>query len=104
MVQLGALVTLYSSQEDKTSAADVLSKAISWYQNNDVSISSFMQSCVHITLIMVMGADPDKPGFVPTVTYMSLIGGVRRNGQLNCSSPLSNAVHYGWACQSRQLG
>jgi len=49
MVQLGALVTLYSSQEDKTSAADVLSKAISWYQNNDVSISSVMQSCVCVS-------------------------------------------------------
>jgi len=38
MVQVGALVTLYSSQEDQSSAADVFSKAISWYQNNDVSV------------------------------------------------------------------
>lgn len=32
---VGTLVTLYSSQEDQTSATDVLSKAISWYQSND---------------------------------------------------------------------
>jgi signal recognition particle subunit SRP72 len=32
---VSTLVTLYSSQEDKESAADVLSKAIDWYHAND---------------------------------------------------------------------
>lgn len=37
--KVSTLVTLYSSQEDKDSAADVLSKAIDWYHANDVRLS-----------------------------------------------------------------
>jgi hypothetical protein len=34
---VSALITLYSSQEDRESAADVLKTAVDWYHANDVS-------------------------------------------------------------------
>jgi len=48
-------VTLYSSQEDQTSAADVFSKAISWYQNNDVrSLNCAVFCVVTVALSLVL--------------------------------------------------
>jgi len=47
-LQVGTLVTLYSSQEDQSSAADVFSKTISWYQNNDVSSIKLRSSMSHV--------------------------------------------------------
>jgi len=54
LVQVGTLVTLYSSQEDQTAAADVLSKAISWYQNSDVSMVKIVFFFLYNLVVKVM--------------------------------------------------
>ena len=57
-------MTLYSSQEDQASAADIFSKTISWYQNNDVSIGKLSLSCAVLCVLTLLLLSVH--GMVPT--------------------------------------